>query len=120
MSQRESKNVSGPVAVQKCYDLVLWLLQVIEKFPRSHRFTVGDRLATAALDVLEDLVTAAYSRSKREQLERANQRLHRVRFLTRLSKDLKILSHRSYEVAAERTDEVGRLIGGWLRSRGAA
>ncbi len=108
-----------PVAVQKCYDLVLWMLQHVEKFPRSHRFTVGDRLASAALDVLEDLVAAAYSRDKRALLERANLKLHRVRILTRLAKDLRVLPLGSYEHAAERTDEVGRLVGGWLRSRGA-
>ncbi|NOZ80026.1 MAG: four helix bundle protein [Acidobacteria bacterium] len=66
-----------PVAVQKCYDLVLYLLQRVEKFPRAQKFTVGDRLAEAAMDVLEDLVAAAYSRDKRELLERANLRLHR-------------------------------------------
>jgi len=107
-----------PVAVQKCYDLVLYLLQRIEKFPRAHKFTVGDRLAAAVLDVLEDLVAAAYSRDKRELLGRANLRLHRVRFLVRLAKDLRALPLGSYEHAAERIDEVGRLVGGWRRSRG--
>ncbi len=86
-----------PVAVQKWYDVVLYLLQRIETFPRNHKFTVGDRLAEAALDVLEDLVAAAYSHEKRALLERANLRLHRVRFLVRLAKDLKALTLGSYE-----------------------
>ncbi len=107
-----------PVAVQKCYDLVLYLLQRAEKFPRAHKFTVGDRLAEAAMDVLENLVAAAYSRDKTALLERANLRLHRVRFLVRLAKDLRALPLGSYEHASERIDEVGRLIGGWRRSRG--
>jgi hypothetical protein len=106
------------LAVQRCYDLALDLLKRVEGFPRSQRFTVGDRLATAVLDVLEDLVAAAYSRRKRELLERANLRLHRVRYLVRLAKDLRALSEGAYEHAAEQVDEVGRLTGGWLRSRG--
>lgn len=105
------------VAVQKAYDLVLWLMQRIERFPRGYRFTVGDRLATAALELLENLVAAAYTRDKRALLEAANLRLHRVRILVRLGKDLKLLSLGSYEYAAEQADEVGRLLGGWLRSR---
>lgn len=88
---------SAPVTVQKCYDLVLDLMQRIEKFPRSQRFTIGDRLAEAALDVLEDLSVAAYSREKRRLLERANLRLHRLRILTRLAKDLRALPIGSYE-----------------------
>jgi len=106
-----------PVAVQKCYDLVLYLLRRVEKYPRAQKFTVGDRLAEAAMDVLEDLVAAAYSRDKRELLERANLRLHRVRFLVRLAKDLRALPLGAYEHASERIDEVGRLVGGWRRSR---
>ncbi len=105
------------MAVQKCYDLVLWLLQRIESFPRTHRFTVGDRLAAAALDVLENLLAAAYTREKRALLEAANLRLHRLRMLVRLAKDLRLLSLGGYEYAAEHADEVGRLLGGWLRSR---
>lgn len=50
--------VAPPVAVQKCYDLALYLMQHIEKFPRSHKFTLGDRLG-AALDVPENLMVAA-------------------------------------------------------------
>jgi len=112
------ETVAPPVAVLKCYDLALYLMQRIEKFPRSHKFTLGDRLAAAVLDVLEDLVAAAYSRDKRALLERANLRLHRVRFLVRLAKDLRALPLGSYEHASEHIDEVGRLVGGWLRSRG--
>jgi RNA-directed DNA polymerase len=31
------------VVVGKAYDFVLWLLPKVETFPRSHRFTVGER-----------------------------------------------------------------------------
>ncbi len=109
-----------PVAVQKCYDLLLYLLQRIEKFPRGQRFTVGDRLAGAAMEALENLVSAAYSKEKREFLDQANLALHRVRFLVRLAKDLQALPLASYEFAAERVDEVGRLVGGWRRAQKAA
>ena len=34
------------VVVGKTYDLVLWLLPKTEKFPRSYRFSVGDRLVS--------------------------------------------------------------------------
>lgn len=36
--------VHGPVVVVKAYDLVLWLVQKVEKFPKSNRFSVGQRL----------------------------------------------------------------------------
>ena len=33
-----------PTAVTKAYDLLLWLINHVGKFPRSHRFVLGDRI----------------------------------------------------------------------------
>ena len=41
-----------PVAVAKAYDFVLWLVQKVENFPKSHRFTIGERLVANGLDLL--------------------------------------------------------------------
>jgi hypothetical protein len=105
-----------PIAVVKTYDLALWLLPKVEKFARSYRFTVGDRLANAALDLLLLLVEAAYSTRKSELLDQAHQRTNGLRYMLRLAKDLKLLTLDSYGFAAERLDEIGRMIGGWQKS----
>ena len=62
------------VVVQKTYDLLLWLLPKAEKFPRSFRFSVGDRLVAVGLDLLLALVEAAYSRDKADLLETASRK----------------------------------------------
>jgi len=43
----------APPAVQKTYEFVLWLVQKVENFPRSYRFTVGDRLTTMGPNSIE-------------------------------------------------------------------
>jgi hypothetical protein len=30
----------------------VWLVAIIEKFPKSHKFTIGDRIEITALDML--------------------------------------------------------------------
>jgi hypothetical protein len=40
----------------------------------------------------------------------------KLRFLFRLSKDMAYLDKRRYEHAARNLDEIGRLIGGWLKA----
>jgi hypothetical protein len=40
-------------AVEAHYRFLAWLVPTIEKFPKSHKFTIGDRIETIALDVLE-------------------------------------------------------------------
>jgi hypothetical protein len=101
------------------YQFVLWVVPTVEKLPRSQKFTLGDRIQTAALDALEGLVEATYTRSRRAILERVNLRLEKLRFLFRLAMDLRLLDLRRYEHAARALDEVGRLVGGWMKAADA-
>ena len=73
----------------------------------------------AALDVLESLVEATYTRSRTSHLARANLGLEKLRFLCRLARDLGYLDRRRYEHAARRIDDTGRRIGAWTRAHRA-
>lgn len=72
---------SVPTVIYKVYDLLMWLMERIAKFPRSHRFVLGDRMERLVLDVLELLIEAAYSRDKQDVLKQ------KLRYLVRASKD---------------------------------
>jgi hypothetical protein len=48
-------------------------------------------------------------------LEQADLLLQRQRLYLRLSRDLAFVSMGQYEHAARHLDEIGRLLGGWLR-----
>ena len=107
----------GPKIVTKAYDVTSWLLQQVNAFPRTYRFVLGDRIATTALEVLEGLVDASHLRDKRAVLGSVNLKLERLRYLIRMSKDLEILSLRKYEYAAREINEVGAMLGGWLKQQ---
>jgi Reverse transcriptase (RNA-dependent DNA polymerase) len=57
-------------AIEAHYRFLAWLVPTIEKFPKSHKFTIGDRIETIALDVLEALIEATYTR-ERMQIDHA-------------------------------------------------
>jgi hypothetical protein len=48
---------TGP-ALEATYRFILWLVPTVEKFPRSQKFLLGDRIQSTALDVLEGVVEA--------------------------------------------------------------
>ena len=106
---------TGP-AVEAHYRFLEWLIPAVEKFPRAQKFLLGDRIQQTALDVLEDLIEATYSRQRRAHLDSANLGLEKLRFFFRLAMDLQCLDTRRYEHAARCLDETGRLIGGWIKS----
>ncbi len=105
-----------PKAVQDCHDLLAWIIPQLDKFPRLRRYTLGERIEDALLDVLEKLITAAYSRTKQDSLQSANRRLDIVRHLWRLGHTLKVVSTRSYEHGVRLMLELGRQIGGWQQA----
>ena len=110
---------TGP-AVEAHYQFLLWLVPTVERFPRAQKFVFGDRVLNLALDVLEILVEAAFTRERKAHLARANLGIDKLRFLLRMAADFRYLDRRRYEHAARLLDEIGRLIGGWSKAHDAA
>ncbi len=109
-----------PAIVQKMYDIILWMMPLIEKFPKNKRYTIGSRMENVLLEILDLLVEASYSRSKIALLKRANLDLEKFRFLARLAKDLKFVDLRRYKYISEILDEVGSMLGGWIKQQAKA
>lgn len=109
---------NAPV-VEKMYQFLTWLIPTVEKFPRSQKFTLGDRIQTAALDVLDGLIEASYRRDRQQVLTQTNLRIEKLRFLFRLALDLRCIDMRRYEHAARNLDEIGRMVGGWIKANHA-
>lgn len=106
-------------ALELHYRFILWLVPTLDRFPRAQRFLLGDRIQGTALDVLEALVEATYTRRRPRHLARANLGIEKLRFLLRLAHDLRHLDRRRYEFAARRLDETGRKIGAWRKAHRA-
>jgi hypothetical protein len=105
---------TGP-ALEAHQQFILWLVPTVEKFPRARKFLLGDRIQATALDVLEALIEATYSRDRRGHLARANLGLEKLRVLFRLAVQLRCLDPRRYEHAARAIDGVG----GWAKAHAA-
>lgn len=39
-------------AITKLYEFLLWIIPKLEKFPRSQKFLIADRIETMLLDIL--------------------------------------------------------------------
>ena len=106
-------------ALEAHYRFVVWLVPVLERFPRSQKFLLGDRIQQTALEVLEALIEATYTRRRTGHLAAANLGLEKLRFLLRLAADLRHLDRRRYEHAARCLDETGRRVGAWTKAHRA-
>lgn len=103
----------------KAFHLAREMTQRTRKMPRDLKFVLGDRMLTASYDVLDLLIEAKYSRHqqmKGELLGRANLTLERLRFQVRLCMEERLINVRQYEHISGLIQEVGSMIGGWIRS----
>jgi hypothetical protein len=96
--------------------MLRWLLPATVKFPRQQRFVLAAAVQRTALALHEQLIEAAYSARPQADLQRADVTLAKLRFYLRLCRDLELLSPGQYEHAARLVSEVGKLLGGWLKS----
>ena len=84
------------VVITKTYDLILWSCNHTGRFPRNHRFVLGERIERNLYDLLATLIEAKYSRQRQELLQDVNLKLEILRFQLRLAKDLECLKANSY------------------------
>jgi hypothetical protein len=93
------------------------MIQKIDKFPRSQRFVLGDRLENLLLDILDLLIEANYSQDKVPILRAVNLKLEKGRYLIRIAKELRLININGYEFSARSVNEIGRMVGGWIKAR---
>ena len=89
-----------PKVIQDCHKVIEWFIPQIEKLPRSRRFTLGERIESRLLELLELLIEAAYSRNKIPLLQQANLKIDLIRHLWRLGYSLQSISIKSCRVGS--------------------
>lgn len=100
----------------RTYDLLRWLMPITVKFPRQHRFVLAQTVQQAALDLQESLIEASKVAKPADALLQADINLAKLRTHLRLCHDLKLLSTGQYEHVARMLTEIGRLLGGWMKT----
>ena len=106
---------------KKTYELYRVFHEYRRVVPKQDRFTIFERSEGFILDILEALVSAGYGdrSSKTTSLERASVKLNVLRFFIRLMKETRSIDSKKYVVLQEMIDEIGRMLGGWIRSQGS-
>jgi hypothetical protein len=91
----------------------LWSCRHTGKFPRNHRFVLGERIERNLYDLLETLLWAKYSKQRQELLAKASLVPELLRFQVRLAKDLQCLQVESNALATNSIDEIGQSTTKW-------
>ena len=94
---------------------MVWLFDHTGKFPKSERFRLAKRIDDALFDFHKSLTAAVYRSDTRRHLQDADLHLNLLRAYLRLALELKYTAPKQYHYAAEQVNEIGKLLGGWIK-----
>ena len=103
---------------QKIYDLMVWLTNHLDHFPRARRHTLGKRIEETVYDLLEQCIEARFSRDKTIKigcLRQANIKLETLRYFIRLAHQQKLMSGKQYQFVSTNINDIGVALGGWFK-----
>ena len=103
---------------KKSYDLYKLFHTLRNKAPKLDRYTVIQKCEGYLLDVIEGILRASQLPKDRKLpvLEEVNVKLELLKVFLRLLKDIKSLDLKNYALMEESADEIGRMLGGWIKS----
>lgn len=104
----------SPIFV-KTEAFMVWLFQHTGKFPKEERFRLAKRIDDALFDFHKALNQAVYEDRPAVHLPQADLHLQLLRAYLRLALELKYSSPDQFQCAAEHLDEIGKLLGGWMK-----
>jgi hypothetical protein len=107
-------NMNELPIVQKTYDLIKWYVPILNRLPRSHKFSLGDLITTELYDLLKTIIVARYAKEKLTILEPLNGTVDLLRHQTRLMLDFELMKPDRYEYSSKLIVEVGTQLGGWI------
>jgi hypothetical protein len=110
------KTPATPLFV-KTHDFNVWLIQRTQRFPKNLRHSYTNRIEQLAFEFEELLLMAngAAGAKRLEFLECADAKLVVMRCFLRYSLDFQILSSQQVVYASNCLDELGRLLGAWVK-----
>ena len=82
------------------------------------RYTVWQRSENTTLNILEGLLKVGYLQQERrsEQLIQVSAQVDLLRVFLRLTLDVKAINQKKYIGLQQALDEIGRMLGGWMKS----
>ena len=103
--------------LQKTYDMIKYGNAALRQFPKSEKFVLVADIKKCMYHILELIIRANKARSKRPLLLEIDVELDVLRTFLRLSadKEVQYLPLRKYEYWSKQLNEIGRMLGGWMK-----
>ncbi|WP_373712143.1 diversity-generating retroelement protein Avd [Jeotgalibaca porci] len=104
--------------LQKVYDMILYGNQCLKQFPKAEKYAMAADIRQSMYRLLRLVIEANKKYHKKTTAQQMDVELEILRTFIRLAadKNLKYLPLNKYENWAKMLNEIGRMLGGWIKS----
>ena len=97
-----------------CYKV--WY-ELFVHIPKSSKYTLGEKIDALFLETIELIFIAQYTKMEQKPivLQKANTKFDLLKFLLQILWDIKAISTNQYGLLSEKLNEIGKMLGGWLK-----
>jgi hypothetical protein len=104
--------------LERYKDLAKYTYIVLRQYPKSEKYTIAADTRRALWDLGKSLKRASVTNNKgakKQFIAQADEQRITLNFLVEMGVELKFASVEKFGVFCEKSAEVGRMIGGWLK-----
>ena len=103
--------------IQKTMDMIEYAYLAIAQFPKSEKYAMGTDIKRCLHEMMELEIEAQKKYYKKTTLQNLDVALAKVRVYTRMAHNLGFLQTKKYERWTAMNVEIGKMIGGWIKSQ---
>lgn len=104
------------IIYQKCYDLYVYIQGPLRQLPKHEKYVLAAQIRNSLLQILRKIILANKTRKKLPILYDIDADIEVLRSLLRLTKEMKYISLIQYGMCAYYIDEIGKMLGGWIKA----
>lgn len=101
---------------QKTFEMMEYAYVALAQFPKGEKFALVTDIKRCMDTILERIIEANKKYYKKTTLQELDVEIAKLKAYIRLSYKLGFLPIKKYELWAEKVVEIGRMVGGWIKS----
>ena len=101
---------------RRCKDLIVYANIMVKQFPKREKYALAARIMELCYDLLTLAITTGKRLHKKTTLTDMNVKHEVLRQLVNVAFELRYIDTKKHRTISTIIDEVGRMMGGWIRT----
>jgi len=102
--------------LKKIRDMIIYNNIMLRQLPKEEKFILAGKIRSLGYEILELAITINKKLYKKTTFSELNIKHEVLRQLINLSYELHYIDSKKHRISIEKSDEVGRLIGFWIKT----